>query len=129
MTDETEQPEAPSQDYVIELTTEVEPAKTFTVDGEEYKLLGFEHLSADAEAKLMGNLARFERTQLQLQLTNDDKEATTLAKRLRSRRITLLTELTTLPQEVAEKLPLPSQVKLVRVAQELVTPGAGEDGE
>lgn len=125
----TDEETAPTQDHVIELTTEVEPARTFTVDGEEYQLLGFEHLSADSEAKLMGNLARFERTQLQLQLTNDDKEATTLAKRLRERRITLLTELTTLPRDVAEKLPLPSQVKLVRVAQELVAPDGSEGGE
>lgn len=105
-------------DYVLELTTEIEPASKFTVDGEVYDLLGFKHLNAEDEAKVMAMLSRFDNIAMKLATTNDDKEANVLAGKLRDRRYEIIGMLTTLPSDVIAKLPLPAQVKLMRTIQQ-----------
>jgi hypothetical protein len=112
--------------HVLELSTQVAAAKTFTVDGEEYNLLGFEHLSPEEEAEVQAKFARFDTLNRQLELTGDDTEAKNLAKKLRSRRIELLTKVTTMPLELADKLPLPEQIKIMKAIQAEVGSGGDE---
>src|SRR4051794_24435684 len=104
-------------DHILELSTEVEPAKTFTVDDEEYKLLGLEHLSDEDEARATAAFTRFGQLVRALDRSNSDQAAKRLAKQLRDRRIELITMLTSIPTEVADKLPLSAQVKLFRAVQ------------
>lgn len=105
-------------DHILELSTEVEPAKTFTVDDEEYKLLGLEHLSDEDEAKATAAFTRFGQLLNALDRANSDQQATRLSKQLRERRIELITMLTTIPKDVASRLPLSAQVKLFRAVQQ-----------
>lgn len=104
-------------DPVLELSTQVEAAEIFTVDGEEYDLLGFKHLTADDEAEVMAHLARFDNLAMKLASTDDDREAKTLAKQLRDRRHVIISKLTTLPEDKVKTLPLPGQVRLMRTIQ------------
>lgn len=111
-------PESTSKNYVLELSTKVEPAEQFTVDGDEFDLLGFKHLSALEEANVMALLARYDNLSMQLVTTESDVEAVKIARRLRDKRISLLTKLTTAPSEIVDSLPLEAQVQLVRQVQE-----------
>lgn len=101
-------------DPILSLSTEVEPAKTFEIDGEEYELLGIEHLSPNQEAEVQGLFSRFEQVARKLALAGSDKQAELFAKQLRTRRVQLITKLTTVPDEVASKLPPSAQLQLFR---------------
>ena len=46
-------------DHLMQLSTTVAPAKTFTVDGMAYELLGMDHLSPEAEANVTALLTRY----------------------------------------------------------------------
>jgi hypothetical protein len=104
-------------DHLLELSTAVDEAKTFTVDGETYKLLSFDHLSAEDESKAMGDSARFEQLMNKMSRAGTDAEARRLANQVRNKRIDILTRLTTMPRDVAERLPLQAQVKLFQAVQ------------
>lgn len=99
-------------DPILELSTQVKPVSTFTVDGESYDLLGLAHLSAADEAEVTAQLSRFEQIGLRLDRAKSDEEAKKLAVELRKRRIRLISKMTTVPEDVAEKLPLEAQIKL-----------------
>lgn len=99
-------------DPILELSTQVKPVSTFTVDGSSYDLLGLAHLSASDEAEVTAQLSRFEQIGLRLDRAKSDEEARKLAVELRKRRIRLITKMTTVPEDVAEKLPLEAQIKL-----------------
>jgi len=111
-------------DHILELSTTVEPAKTFTVDDESYELLGFEHLSPEDEAKATGAFTRFGQLARRLDSASNDSQAATIAKQLRTRRVDLIAMLTTIPRDVAEKLPLSAQIQLFRAVRE----ETGQDG-
>lgn len=108
--------------YVLELTTEVEPAAQFTIDGDAFELLGFEHLTPTQEAEVIADLSRYESLQTQLELSNDDKESVSIAKKLRAKRISILARLTTAPKDTISKLPLPAQVRLIQTVQDNARP-------
>lgn len=112
---------------VLELSTEIEPADVFLVDGEEYQLLGFKHLTPEDEAQVMANLARFDNISVKLATTGDDREAQRLAGQLRDRRITIIGLLTTLPEDKIRKLPLPGQVRLMKTIQQMAGLGGEDD--
>lgn len=99
-------------DPILELSTQVKPVSTFTVDGESYDLLGLAHLSAADEAEVTAQLSRFEQIGLRLDRAKSDEEAKKFAVELRKRRIRLIAKMTTVPEEVADKLPLEAQIKL-----------------
>jgi len=107
-----------SVDTILSLSTEVVPPKKFEVDGVEYDLLGLEHLSEDEEARATAAFMRFGRLLGRLENSTNDRESQKIARALRTRRIELITQLTTLPLEVAEKLPLSGQTRLFRAIQE-----------
>ena len=116
-------------DHILSLSTTVEPAKTFEVDDESYELLGFEHLSADDEAKAQAMFTKFFQLNRQLDNMANEKQGESLAKRIREKRIDILAHLTTMPHEVAAKLPLPAQAALFRaVAQETGQEGIVDAG-
>lgn len=114
-------------DHVLELTTELEPAATFTVDGEEYELLGFEHLTPEQEAKATGAFTRFQQASIRLDRSSTDKEAEQRAKDVRKRRLDCIALLTTMPREVAEKLPPSAQIKLFKAVNDEAGADADED--
>jgi hypothetical protein len=114
----------------LALTTEIAPAKLFTVDGAEYKLLGIDHLSAEDEAGAMALFARHSLLAQEIELTANTKRGAELALKLKSCRIRILCKLTTLPEEVATKLPVGAQVKLLEAIQvELSAEDADEDDD
>lgn len=112
-------------DHILELSTQVEEAKTFTVDDEEYKLLGLEHLSDDDEAKATAAFTRFAQLLRALDRAGSDQAATRLSKQLKQRRVELITMLTTIPEEIVKTLPLSAQIKLFRAVQQEI--GADEE--
>lgn len=114
-------------DHLLELSTTVEPAKTFTVDGEEYKLLTLAHLGPEDEAHAMGDSARFEGLMQRLSRAGNDKEAERIAGQIRRKRIDILTQLTTMPREIAEALPIPAQAQLFQAVQREALGEAGDD--
>lgn len=104
-------------DHILSLTTTIEPAKTFEVDGEAFQLLGFEHLSPEEEARATAAFTRFAQLDTRLSNAKSDAEAQQFATQLRKRRIQLITMLTTLPTEIAEKLPISAQTELFKAVQ------------
>jgi Mn-dependent DtxR family transcriptional regulator len=113
-------------DHLLELSTTVEPSKTFTVDDEEYKLLTLAHLGPEDEARAMGDSARFENIMNRMARAGNDKEAERLAASLRRKRIDILCQLTTMPREVVERLPIPAQAQLFQAVQRESLGEAGE---
>lgn len=127
--------DAASIEPVLELSTQVAPARVFTVDGEDFHLLGFEHLDADGEAKVTAGFARHERLADLLGKTKDPTKAQSVAKKLRASRVNLITLLTDVPEAKVAELPMPAQGKLLRALQKEVydedeegESGADEDG-
>lgn len=115
----------------LALTTKLAPTTKFTVDGEEFEILGLDHLSKDDEATVVALFARHNVLAFELDNCSDVARGENLAKRVRKTRILLITKLTTVPQETAEALPLPAQVQLLgAIQQDLNTEETdAEDGD
>lgn len=113
---------------ILKLSTRVEECDVVEVDGEEYDVLGFKHLSDEDESQVMATLARYDHLSMQLVSTGDDREAVSLARKLRTKRIDLLTRLTTIPAEVVSSLPPTEQIKLVRAVQSSAGLSADDEG-
>lgn len=107
-------------DYQLELSTRVAPPKKFLVDGVEYELLGIDNLSADDEAECMARFSRYGQTSNALSIAEDLVQGKRLATSLRKQRTALLTKLTSLPKDVADRLPGPEAVKLITAAQQMM---------
>lgn len=117
------------KDSILSLSTAIEPAEKVKVDGEEFEILGFRHLSDEDEAEVVALLARYDNLSMQLVTTNDDREAVAVARKLRAKRVALLTKLTTIPEKVLVKLPPTEQIKLTRVVQSMASVTPEEDGD
>jgi hypothetical protein len=115
-----------TEDAILTLSTQVEPADHVKIDGETYDMLGFAHLSDEDEAQVVAMLARYDNLSMQLVTTNDDKEAVNVARKLRRKRIDLLTKLTTIPESIITKLPPPEQIKLVKAVQRVASDGEAD---
>ncbi len=100
---------------LIDLSTEVEPALTFTVDGESYLLRTISHLSKLEEARLRTLNKQEERILSKVETVDPEQEAVLmkLHERLFDLRIELIIMMTDLPKEKAEKLPPMQQQKLI----------------
>jgi hypothetical protein len=105
-------------DHILSLSTTVEPPKTFEVDSESYDLLGFSHLSPEDEARAQALFARFFALNRALDNAPNEKQGESFAKRVREKRLQILTMLTTMPMEVAERLPLDAQAQVFRAVAE-----------
>lgn len=121
----------------LALSTKVAEATKFTVDGEEYEILGVDHLSAEDEAEALALFARHGLIAEELELTRNVQKGTQVALNLKACRVQILCKLTTLPKDVAGKLPIHAQIKLLAAVQEEIagpedgsapeTPSSGED--
>lgn len=104
-------------DHILNISTEVTPPKKFAVDDQEYDLLSFDHLSPEKEAAALAEFTRFAQTDAALSRASSDGNAERLAKKLRERRIKLITMLTTLPKDVASTIPLDGQLAIFKAVQ------------
>lgn len=100
-------------DSMLALSTQVKPAKKFTVDGEEYQLLGLEHISKEGEAEALALLSRHSLLMIELENTANVTKGKVVAERLRECRLRVIRALTDLPKETAETLPLHAQAQLL----------------
>ena len=112
-----------SERQLLQLSTSVVPATIFTVDDDEFKILGLEHLSEDEEASIMGLFSQYGQLNDKLAAVKRRDDAEMVARKLRRLRLELLVRMTDLPAAVAEKLPLSQQLLLIEaVTNELNTP-------
>jgi len=116
-----------STEFSLSLTTILKPAKQFTVDGVPYDLLGVDHLSPADEAEVMALFARYGVLQSDLELQTNVSKGKITAAHMKATRLTILTKLTSLPLEVASKLPLTQQVRLLEAVQAEVDEEDDED--
>lgn len=101
----------------LALTTKLAPTRKFTVDGDEYEILGLDHLSKEDESKAVALFARHSVIATELDMTSNVEKGKELATRVRSTRLQIIATLTTLPKEIAEKLPLTEQIALITALQ------------
>jgi hypothetical protein len=105
---------------MLNLTTVLKPTVKFTVDGQEFDILGVDHLSPDEEAEVMALFSRYGLKQSELEVQPNVSKGKATALEMKATRLTLLTKLTTLPPDIASKLPLTQQVRLLEAIQEEV---------
>jgi len=119
-----------ADDNVLDLTTEIPAPYQFTVDGEPFDLYTYEHLSKDDEAHVQALFRRHTRETKKLAESRDDREAEAVASKNRDTRIDILCALTSMPRDVAERLPLGQQAKLMKeVASRLRAQSVTNDEE
>lgn len=118
-------------EIALEITTTVKPAKKMKLDGEEYQLLGLDHLSPADENRVMALFSRHSLLLAEQEATANVDKGTATAARVRSTRMDIICALTDIPKDVAETIPLGGQVKLLEKLQELMndTDGDGESGD
>jgi hypothetical protein len=116
-----------SDTAVLALSTTVKPAKKFTVDGAEYEMWSMDHLSKTDEAQVMALFARHALIGQELELSPNVAKGSATAERLRTCRLQLLTKLTNLPREVADKLPISAQAQLLDALEDEMTPEAEDE--
>lgn len=116
-------------DHLMQLSTTVAPAKTFTVDETPYELLGLDHLSPEAEAFVMGTFARYSALSEKLETVESEDKATKLALSLRTMRMNVLEKMTTCPREILEKLPISAQIQMMNALSAELSGDEEEDGD
>lgn len=113
--------ETTDRETVLELTTEVRPADLIKIDGEEYKLYSFDHLSPDDEAQVTSIFARFQKIFLNLNEARSDKHAADQARQMRVYRERLITKMTSIPEETVKQLPVGVQGALLKAIRSEIT--------
>jgi hypothetical protein len=103
---------------LLSLSTALKDTIKFSVDGVGYEILGVDHLTPDDEAEVMALFARYGNIQMELDGEKNVSKGIPKALELRGTRLRLLVKMTTMPAEVAAKLPLTQQVQLLEAIQE-----------
>lgn len=116
-------------EHLMQLSTTVAPAKTFTVDEVSYQLLGMDHLSPNSEANVMANFTRYGAMAERLEQINDETKATALALKMRGVRLSVLEKMTTCPMDVLEKIPMSGQIQMMNALRKELDQTAGNDTE
>jgi len=117
-------------DYALSFTTSLSPTKKFLVDGEEFDLLGLDHLSDEEEAEVMALFARFNLLQEELAMTANVEKGKGVAAKIQTARLAIVCKLTSLTPEVAAKLSLPQVTKLMETIEaEIEAKVESEGGE
>jgi len=100
---------------LLDLSTAVEPPLVFTVDGQPYKLRTISHLSKLEEARLrtLNKQEEFILAKIDAIDPNLEDKLMALHEKLFDLRIELITMMTSLPREKAEKLPPIQQQNLI----------------
>jgi hypothetical protein len=115
---------------LFEISTEAAEPVPFAVDGELYHIHGFEFMSKAEEARTTALFSRYDRLSRRLEEAKSREDAERIAGAMYDLRMELLTTLTDLPREVAEKLPMSGQTKLMReISRETGQDAEPEDGE
>lgn len=104
-------------DFALSFTTELAPAEQFQVDGAAYDILGLDHLSAEEEAEVTALFARFTVLAADLANTANVEKGKALALKVSATRLQLLCKLTSLTPEIASKLHVTQQVKLLEAIE------------
>lgn len=108
-------------DILLELSTHIREPKKFLVDGKEYQLLGLDHLGQADEVNVMALFARHTILAAELADSKEVKTGERVATRLKETRLSLLTKLTDLPLDIARKLPITAQVRLLETLEREVS--------
>jgi hypothetical protein len=105
-------------DNLITLSTQIEPAIPFTVDGERYELRTLSHMTKFEEAKVRALSKREEWILREIESTSptNEERVMKLADSLAEIRVEILALMTTLPRDKIEALPIVAQRKLVLYA-------------
>jgi hypothetical protein len=112
---------------VLELSTEVLPAEKLLVDGTEYDLYTFDHLSAEDEAVVTAIFSRFQSIYRALNRTNDQRKREKQAALLRTTREELIDKMTSIPKDEIKSLPVSAQGKLLNAIRENISEDADDD--
>lgn len=101
---------------IFDLSSQVEPTLTFTVDGEPYELRTVSHLNTFEEAKLRRLVRREEQLVEQLAKPGPMSDAVLarIGQQIVDLRVELIEMMTTLPKELIVKLPPTAQQQIVR---------------
>jgi hypothetical protein len=99
-------------DY-LSLSTEVIEPVPFTIDDVEYQMYTIDHLDEEQEAAFGVLFRRFERNRIELNRTKNDTRANKLMHTIRDQRADIICALTSVPKEIALKLPASQQTKLL----------------
>lgn len=118
-----------SGEIAFSLTTQIKPAKKFTIDGVEYQMKGVDHLSPDDEARVLALFSRHAILVGELEVEKNSGRGEGIAKAARETRLRIVRKLTDIPAEIAETLPLTVQVKLLEAIKEELQADAEEDDE
>jgi hypothetical protein len=111
---------------VLELSTEVLPAEKLLVDGTEYDLYTFDHLSAEDEAVVTAIFSRFQSIYRALNRTNDQRKREKQAALLRTTREELIDKMTSIPKDEIKSLPVSAQGKLLNAIRENISEDADD---
>ena len=87
-------------EHLMQLSTAVAPAKTFTIDETPYELLGMDHLSPEAEANVMATFSRYGALAEKLEKVEDEDKGTKIALTMRDLRLNVLAKMTTCPRDM-----------------------------
>lgn len=107
-------------EHLMQLSTKVAPAKTFTVDDAPYELLGMDHLSPEAEAYVTATFSRYGAIAEQLEKTTDEGNGTKMALEMRTLRLNVLGKMTTCPRDVLEQIPMSGQIQMMNALRDEV---------
>lgn len=121
-----------TEDAILDLTTEVLPSKLIRIDGEEYDLLNYDHLSPEDEAKVTATFARFQKVYGRLSEAKNESAATAEALKLNGLREKLITKMTSVPLEKLRELGPAKQGLILRAIQNeisVATDDEDEDGD
>lgn len=94
------------------LSTIAEPAAIFEIDGDQYALYGLRGLNRETEAKLHWLFRRHMRVASELQSVEHEAKAMELALALRDIEVEVITSMTNVPRELAERLGLEARAIL-----------------
>lgn len=103
---------------LLEISTSVVEADTFTVDDVQYELKGLVHLSPAEEVKVSAMFARYSNLNGQMGAAGTQAKAEALARQVRGVRLDLLAAMTTCPLEVIKRIPFPAQIALMEAVGE-----------
>lgn len=106
---------ATKQKARLQLTTQLKEAATVDIDGQIYEIFGADHISPEQEVELISLYKRYERLERQLETTEKTDEIKKIAKKLQGLRFEMITEFTSIPEEVLRDIKLPGQVQLLNI--------------
>jgi hypothetical protein len=103
---------------LLDLSTEIEPAEKILIDGTEYDLYSFDHLSDKDEAAVTALFSRFTKIYRLMARTTNRRKEEEQARALQSARTSLIAKMTSIPRDTVQSLPVSVQGKLVKAIRE-----------